>query len=333
MRALPPAQSISILLLSLTASFLSSARPAGAATFAVTRGDDPSPGPCNAGDCSLREAVMAANAAPGSTITLPAGTYTLTIPGWTTWPPTRAIGDLDIFVATTLTGAGAGNHLRSVRCDPLGGIHRVFDNHPGGSTTISGMTIRNGFDVENESGGCVRNTGVLTIDSVVVSGCGSRVGGGGLASYNTLAIYTSTITGNQVNSPTGATVSGGGVAGGPGGRRSRDHLQHGHQQQHRQQCRERAPHRPRRRLRQHRDHEHQLQHDHRECGAQLRRRHQHGEHVDRAQHGQQQHGTVRRRWDRQRRHDDRSTTARSRATCPASTAPVRSAACPTPAGC
>ena len=107
MRALPPAQSISILLLSLTASFLSSARPAGAALFAVTRGDDPSPGPCNAGDCSLREAVLAANAAPGSTITLPAGTYTLTIPGSDGAASNAAIGDLDIFVATTLTGAGA----------------------------------------------------------------------------------------------------------------------------------------------------------------------------------------------------------------------------------
>ena len=34
-------------------------------TFTVTRFDDPGPGPCQPGDCSLREAVMAANAKIG----------------------------------------------------------------------------------------------------------------------------------------------------------------------------------------------------------------------------------------------------------------------------
>ncbi len=37
-----------------------------AATFVVTRGDDPAPDSCQIGDCSLREAVLAANAAPGA---------------------------------------------------------------------------------------------------------------------------------------------------------------------------------------------------------------------------------------------------------------------------
>src|SRR5207249_5931501 len=52
-----------------------------AASFTVTRTDDTDRGPCNPGDRSLRGALEAAHAlAPEtSTITLPAGTYGLTI--------------------------------------------------------------------------------------------------------------------------------------------------------------------------------------------------------------------------------------------------------------
>ncbi len=41
------------------------AAPTHAATWVVTRVDDPSPGACLPGDCSLREAVLGANGAPG----------------------------------------------------------------------------------------------------------------------------------------------------------------------------------------------------------------------------------------------------------------------------
>ena len=53
---------------------------AAAATYVVTRTDDPPPGACAVGDCSLREAVLAANATAGTdTIQLPTGTLTITI--------------------------------------------------------------------------------------------------------------------------------------------------------------------------------------------------------------------------------------------------------------
>src|SRR3954466_14648924 len=52
--------------------------PAGAATFSVTRTDDPPAGSCDPTDCSLREAVAASQAAAGTdTIRLGAGTFTL----------------------------------------------------------------------------------------------------------------------------------------------------------------------------------------------------------------------------------------------------------------
>jgi len=54
------------------------------------------------GDCSLREAITAANA---DTITLPAGTYTLAIPGAD--EDGNATGDLDITSDLNVSGAGA----------------------------------------------------------------------------------------------------------------------------------------------------------------------------------------------------------------------------------
>ena len=53
--------------------------PASAASFTVTKTADTNDGVCDA-DCSLREAISAANAAAGAdTITVPAGTYQLTL--------------------------------------------------------------------------------------------------------------------------------------------------------------------------------------------------------------------------------------------------------------
>src|SRR3989442_14237229 len=73
-----------------------------AASFTVTRTDDTERGACAPGDCSLREAIEAANAlAPEtSTITLPAGTHVLTI-------SKRLSMTADI----TITGAGSATTI------------------------------------------------------------------------------------------------------------------------------------------------------------------------------------------------------------------------------
>jgi CSLREA domain-containing protein len=198
------------------ASVLLMGAPAAAASFTVTRFDDPPPDGCAPADCSLREAIIAANTAAGSTVTLPAGTYTLTRGGNDNASANAAIGDLDIFVGTTLTGAGASNTIVQAGLASGGGIHRVFDIHSAGEVRISRMTIRNGRDVEAGSGGCIRNGGVATISSVIVSDCYSPASGGGIASYHTLTLVGSTIRSNLVHSTTSAPAVAGGVAGGPG---------------------------------------------------------------------------------------------------------------------
>ena len=73
------AQSLALILtLALSALILGGTEPASAATFTVTKTADTNDGICDT-DCSLREAIVAANAAPGAgTVgTLPASGFGL----------------------------------------------------------------------------------------------------------------------------------------------------------------------------------------------------------------------------------------------------------------
>src|SRR5439155_2998816 len=93
--------------------------PAAAATFTVTKTADTNDGNCDT-DCSLREAIIAANASPGmDTIIIPPGTYLLSIPGME--EDAAATGDLDITDGLILTGAGAASTIIDG-----GGVDRVF---------------------------------------------------------------------------------------------------------------------------------------------------------------------------------------------------------------
>lgn len=84
-----------------------------AATFTVTRLDDPAPGTCDAGDCSLREAVQAANATPDADrIDTPAGLIQL------------ALGELAI--VGPLEIAGAARDASTVRGDGVAAMLRVL---------------------------------------------------------------------------------------------------------------------------------------------------------------------------------------------------------------
>ena len=95
--------------------------PATAAPFVVTTTADSNDGACTVSLCSLRDAVIAANASGGADIiTLPAGTYTLTIGG--RGEDAAATGDLDINNSLTINGAGAATTIVDG-----GGLDRVFD--------------------------------------------------------------------------------------------------------------------------------------------------------------------------------------------------------------
>src|SRR5258705_13432535 len=82
---------------------------AGANVYIPTKVADTNDGACNS-DCSLREAIVAANAHPGAdVILLKAGTYALTRSG--AGEDAAAFGDLDILDDVTLLGDGAQSTL------------------------------------------------------------------------------------------------------------------------------------------------------------------------------------------------------------------------------
>lgn len=176
-----------------------SSTPSIAAPFTVTRTDDPPPDGCAPADCSLREAIVAANSDPDpDTITLPAGTYTLSIPQDIS-PDDGLNGDLDVFSVLTITGAGA----QATIIDG-GDVDRLFD-HLGTSLTISGITLRNGRTAALNGGGAIFASGNVTLEQVAVTGSEATNGrGGGIAvEGSTLTIRESALTSNATSGSSG----------------------------------------------------------------------------------------------------------------------------------
>lgn len=197
----------------LALSLLTLAGRLPAMDITVTRFDDPTPAACTPTDCSLREAVLLANALVGAdTIHLAAGAYQLTIPG--AGEDLGATGDLDVRDDLTILGAGRNQTsiVMSGQLDRvidlyydvnLGTVHQLSLSDlsvSGGSVHKSAM-----FD-PNELGGCVKALGELALTNVTLGNCAADVGGGLYLSFATTASLQHVgITGNQ------ATVSAGGA--------------------------------------------------------------------------------------------------------------------------
>lgn len=170
------------------------ASPAWAADFTVTKTDDANDGTCDA-DCSLREAITAANAAAGrDTVNVPAGTYTLSIEG--AGEQANATGDLDITEEVDIVGAGA----RTTKVD-ANEIDRVFHEVTSGAapTVISGLTITRGWGHGggggDPKGGGVASADKLTLREVAVDG-NRALFGGGVYSTGEMLIQRSTVRNN-----------------------------------------------------------------------------------------------------------------------------------------
>ena len=141
-----------------------------AAVFTPTRFDDPAPNGCNPGDCSFREAVIAANAAGGQDeIRLSAGTYTLSIPG--TAEDAAANGDLDITDSLIIRGAG-----RDATTFNAGGATTSEAHlHLVAPLDISGVTLTGGANVSGNnyssvSGIGIESGGSLTMSNAAITG-------------------------------------------------------------------------------------------------------------------------------------------------------------------
>ena len=197
------------------------------ATITVDRTDDnASASACTAApnDCSLRGAITFANMFPGTTVSVPAGSYNLTISGaGEGFSGNNAIGDLDITGNnTSIVGAGAA--VTIITQTTAGS--RVIEVNPfivaNLTTSISGVTISGGTETTGVGGGGILSGALnnnLTVSNSVISGnsatgAGSFGGGGICHTGGNLTITGTTFSNNSTS------TSGGGVtysAGDPAG--------------------------------------------------------------------------------------------------------------------
>jgi hypothetical protein len=177
-----------------------------AATVTATNFTDRANSACatsGMGDCTLREAVIFANANPGTTIQLLAGTYALTI--GPSGSDDASTGDVNLTADMTITGAGASSTI----IDASGMAptrDRVLSVANAITAIISGVTIRNGSLASLGNGGGISNNGRLTLNRVSVGDNGAS-NGGGIANSGggTITLFSCLIAGNT------ADASGGGI--------------------------------------------------------------------------------------------------------------------------
>jgi CSLREA domain-containing protein len=191
------------------------ATPAFAAPFTVDSTADvvdaaPGDGLCATAvaACTLRAAVQETNALAGADqISVPAGTYRLTIAGAN--EDAAATGDLDVLGALTMIGAGARTVAVSAKVSADANAtrtDRVLDVIAGGSLTLSKVAVDGG---NGSTGGNIRAAGPLSLtDTAVLDGLASG-SGAGIWSSAAVTLERVTVSGNRVPFGDGA---GGGIA-------------------------------------------------------------------------------------------------------------------------
>lgn len=191
--------------------------------FAVTRADDPVPGACDS-DCSLREAVIAANADPDSSVILlpDLGGQILTLTRSGDDEDDGAKGDLDIsspvaILPTDLFTNTSSSSLRTIEQQAddrvmhvlAGGtlvMHKISIHggniagsgggvlvNPSGELNFNGGTI---MDNEATFGAGILNFGEAALANVFVSRNHATILGGGLGNFGFATVDKSTVSSN-----------------------------------------------------------------------------------------------------------------------------------------
>jgi len=170
------------------------------------------------GQCTLRSAIQAANAslAVADTITLPAGTYVLSLLG--AGEQAAATGDLDVTLAggpLTINGAGAATTIIDGN-----NTDRIFETIGAATLTISDVTLRNGNPGAAANGGAINTAGgsILTLNNVTITANTSGLEGGAIniganaasrTTMNTVTISnnSSGVGGDIIANGAGATLA------------------------------------------------------------------------------------------------------------------------------
>ena len=216
MRNIGPARLALLAAAMALGAFLGSAAPVRGASFTVNATYDavdaaPGDGVCAdaTGACTLRAAVMETNALPGADeITLPAGTYVLSIPG--AGEDASATGDLDVTDDLTVTGAG-----RDTTVIDGGGLDRVIHVKGSIASSLNDMTVANGIaggsstadacnsgsDPTNpgfaNGGGVCSDGATLDATRVTLRNNSAGVGGSAIHSVGQLRLRQGIVTGNS----------------------------------------------------------------------------------------------------------------------------------------
>jgi hypothetical protein len=164
------------------------AAPAGAANFTVNNTGDAGNDNCTDGTCTLRDAFDdAASSGEPDTITVPAGTYSIT-------QNTQLFATDDGLVM--LNGAGAGSTIIQKNLTNSSPVFQL--NVADAALTVSGVTVRN---ADATSGAAIQNnSGALTVLSSEFTNNSAANDGGALAnSGGTMIVRDSTFTENHSN--------------------------------------------------------------------------------------------------------------------------------------
>jgi hypothetical protein len=178
-------------------SLVAFAPAAAATTYTVnTPADNDITGPTDCsgtpGGCSLRQATAKA-AGTGNTVSVPSGTYTLTL------------GDLDVAGPMTISGAGA----RTTTVNRTSIAKRIFFIEGSGTVSVTGLTVSGGDSSGDpfapcNGGGLYVNTGVtLALTDATVGNnladCPAGGAGGAIWVGGTLTLANTTLTGNEAD--------------------------------------------------------------------------------------------------------------------------------------
>lgn len=170
------------------AAMLACASSATAETFEVTRQNDPAPGRCKPGDCSLREAIIAANERSGNDVVVLPGRarYDLSRPNAMPFVDEDASreGDLDVTGRLVLRHPGRGRATIDANA-----IDRVLEVKA--PAVVKRITLTGGDNVsedapragrrttvEGSGGGIESHSVVKLVRSAVVANTGAERGGG-----------------------------------------------------------------------------------------------------------------------------------------------------------
>ena len=166
--------------------------PQSGANFVVNQITDTDDGVCGPTDCTLREAINAAQGnADASTITFDATTFATR--------QTIALGGtvLPGVVSTiTITGPAAGLNIDAGN---RSGIFAVFSNPSVGDLTLSNLSLSNG---NAPFGGAIdNNNGRVALTNCTLASNRSVLDGGGIYNGGTLTLTNCTLAGNRSSGP------------------------------------------------------------------------------------------------------------------------------------